>query len=154
MTEQKEKEGSNLWIKLAYLVIVACLMLACGLIGRYGFEPNTGVVEKQVFVPGNGSIESGTIDPSNATKAAIATLGGEGKVEILKQEENVTTHKRVVTQVLLKDSGTSHLKPEEREVTKDNVTYILGDKVVRMDTSQIITLVAEENSTSKKVAKP
>ena len=152
-----ENEGIGLKAKVAVLVIAACLVISGGLVVKILDDNNPAsnvVVEKKVFVPDNGSVEIGTIDPSNATKAAIAALAGEGKVEILKQEENVSTHRRVVTQVLLKDKGTSRLEPEEREVTKDNVTYVLGDKVVNMTTSQIITLVAEENTTSRKEAKP
>ncbi|HRZ50577.1 MAG TPA: hypothetical protein P5080_01135 [Candidatus Paceibacterota bacterium] len=152
VTEEKKKEEVSAKAIALVLLIAACLMIAGALIyDQLKDGPKTIIVEKKVLIPAN---ETGTIDPSNATEVAIKALGGEGQIKILKQEENVTTHRRVVTQVLLKDNGTSRHEPEEREVTKDNVTYILGDKVVRMDTSQIITLVAEENSTSRKEAKP
>lgn len=154
MTEQDKNEGVSLKAKLIVLLIAVCLLIAGGLIVKMIDEnnpqPEVITVEKKVYVPANES--SGPIDPSNATEQAIKALGGEGKVEILKQEENVTTHRKVVTQVLLKDNGTSRLKPEEREVTKGNVTYRLGDKIVEMSTSQIIELVAEENTSERRVS--
>lgn len=141
---KREKVGLKAWISMA---VIAFCLIAAGALIYYGYEQNFG--EPSAKTAENDAIKNDPIKTAsppvpvitNYTAKAIADLGGQGKVKVVDQKRNATTIKTIETRLMVNEENTSVNAPENRVVTGDNFTMVLGNETVKTQKQRSVTLI-------------